>query len=144
MTAGQARRIAGIVGIVFVIVAVVSLFLPGTPPKADEVAKITSYFTDKRGDILASNYLVGLAFVFFLLFAGALRTYLGAVDPSGLRAGSGMLAGGVAAAVLIFAGTAVINGAAFQVAKAGDANLNHALYDVGNDLFFMTGFAFAV
>jgi hypothetical protein len=46
--------------------------------------------------------------------------------------------------VLIFAGTAVMNAAVFQVASAGDANLNHALYDVANDLFFMVGFAIAV
>jgi hypothetical protein len=144
MTAQQARRVAGIMGIAFVVIGVISIFLPGTPPKADEVSKITSYFADKRGSILAANYLTCVAFVFFLLFVGGLRTYLGAVDPTGLRAGSGMLAGGVAAAVLIFAGTGVLNGAVFQVASAGDANLNHALYDIANDIFITTGFAFAV
>jgi hypothetical protein len=55
-----------------------------------------------------------------------------------------LLAGGVAAAGLIFAGTGVLNGAVFQVASAGDANLNHALYDIANDIFITTGFAFAV
>jgi hypothetical protein len=55
-----------------------------------------------------------------------------------------MLAGGVAAASMVIAGTAVLNGAVFQVASAGDANLNHALYDVSNDLVFASGFGFAV
>jgi hypothetical protein len=144
MTAQQARRMAGIVGIGFVVIGVISVFLPGTPPKADEVSKITEYLTDKRGSILAANYLTFIAFVFFLLFVSGLRTYLGAVDPTGLRAGSALLAGGIAAAGLVLAGTAVINGAVFQVASAGDENLNHALYDVANDLFIATGFAFAV
>ena len=130
-------------GILFVVLGVISLFLPGAPPKADEVAKIGTYLTDKRGSILAANYLVCLAFVFFLLFVGALRSHLGAADRTGIRPGSAALAGGVAAASMVIAGTAVLNGAVFQVAAAGDANLNHALYDVSSDLFFGAGFGFA-
>jgi hypothetical protein len=143
LTVDQARRLGGLVGIVFVVLGVVAVFLPGTPPKADEVSKIATYFTDKRGSILAANYLTCLAFVFFLLFVGALRSQFGVVDRTGVRPGSAMLAGGVAAASMVIAGTAVLNGAVFQVASAGDANLNHALYDVANDLFFASGFGFA-
>ena len=55
-----------------------------------------------------------------------------------------MLGRAVLAVSMIFAGTAVLNGVVFQVASAGDANLNHALYDVANDLFLATGFGFAV
>jgi hypothetical protein len=144
LTADQARRLGGVVGILFVVVAVVGILLPGTPPKADEVTKIGTFFTDKRGSILAANYLTCVAFVFFLLFVGALRSHLGAADRTGLRPGSAALAGGVVGASMVIAGTAVLNGAAFQVAGAGDANLNHALYDVANDLFFASGFGFAV
>jgi hypothetical protein len=143
LTADQVRRFGGVVGIVFVVIGVVAVFLPGTPPKADEVSKIATYFTDKRGSILAADYLTCLAFVFFLLFVGALRTHVGVADRTGIRPGSAMLAGGVAAASMVIAGTAVLNGAVFQVASAGDANLNHALYDVANDLFFASGFGFA-
>ncbi len=144
LTVERVRRLGGLVGIVFVVLGLVAVFLPGTPPKADEVSKIATYFTDKRGSILAANYLTCLAFVFFLLFVGALRSHFGAADRTGTRPGSAMLAGGVAAASMVIAGTAVINGAVFQVASAGDVNLNHALYDVSNDLFFASGFGFAV
>src|SRR5437870_9576994 len=144
LTLDRARRLGGVMGILFVVIAVISLFLPGAPPKANEVAKIGTYLTDKRGSILAANYLVCLAFIFFLLFVGALRSHLGAADRTGIRPGSAALAGGVAAAGMVLAGTAVLNGAVFQVAGAGDANLNHALYDVSNDLFFAAGFGFAV
>ncbi|MFN2616858.1 MAG: hypothetical protein ABR581_07005, partial [Thermoleophilaceae bacterium] len=96
LTMDRVRRMGGAAGIAFVIIALVALFLPGTPPKADEVSKITSYFMDKRGGILASNYLVGLAFTFFLLFLASLRAHLGAGDRSGARPGSAALAGGVA------------------------------------------------
>ncbi len=144
LTTDQARRLGGLVGIVFVVLGVVAVFLPGTPPKADEVSKITTYFTDKRGSILAANYLTCLAFVFFLGFLGALRTHFRVADRTGIQPGSAMLAGGVAATSMVIAGTAVLNGAVFQVANAGDANVNHALYDVANDLFFASGFGFAV
>jgi hypothetical protein len=144
LTVDRVRRLGGLVGILFVVLAVVALFLPGTPPKADEVSKIASYFSDKRGSILAANYVTCLAFAVFLLFVGALRSYFGAADRTNLRPGSTMLAGGVLAVSMIFAGTAVLNGAVFQVASAGDTNLNHALYDVANDLFLASGFGFAV
>jgi hypothetical protein len=144
LTADNLRRAGGAVGILFIVIGLFGFFLPGQVPKADEVAKITGFLTDKRGSILAANYLTCLAFAFFLLFVGALRAFLGASDPTGLRVGSAMLAGAVVATTFVMAGSAVINGAVFQVAGAGDANLNHALYDVANDLFFASAFGFAV
>jgi hypothetical protein len=144
LTADRVRRWGGLIGIVFVVLGLVSLFLPGTPPTADEVSKIAAYFTEKRGSILAANYLTCFAFAVFLLFAGALRSCFRTADQTGTGPGSTMLAGGVVAVSMILAGTAVLNGAVFQVAGAGDASLNHALYDVANDLFFASGFGFAV
>jgi hypothetical protein len=76
VTVDRVRRLGGIVGIAFVVLGVIAIFLPGTPPKAHEVSRIAGYFTDKRGSILASNYLNCLAFALFLLFVGALRSYL--------------------------------------------------------------------
>ena len=143
MTVDRARRAGGLAGILFVVAGVVSLVLPGSPPKADETAKITGYFADKHNEILASNYIAGIAFLLFLLFAGALRAHLGAADRGGLRPGGTMLAGAAVTAALVLAGTAVVNGAVFQVAAANDANLNHALYDVASDLFVAMGFALA-
>ena len=67
MTIDKVRRLGGIVGIAFVVLGAIAIFLPDTPPKADEVSKIAGYFTDKRGSILASNFLTCLAFVLFLL-----------------------------------------------------------------------------
>jgi hypothetical protein len=144
VTADGVRRLGGIVGIAFVVLGVIAIFLPGAPPKADEVSRVAGYFTDQRGSILASNYLTCLAFALFLLFVGALRSFFGAADQTGVRPGSTMLGGAVLAVSMIFAGTAVLNGAVFQVASAGDTNLNHALYDIANDLFLATGFGFAV
>jgi hypothetical protein len=139
----RVRRVSGVTGILFVIAGVVAFILPGLPPKADEVAKIGTYFTGKRSELLAGNFVLGVAFVLFLIFAGALRAYLSAGDREGLRPGAAMVSGAGAATALTLAGAAVINGAVFQVAAAGDAHLNQALYDIGNDLLIISGFAFA-
>ena len=144
LTADNARRLGAMAGILFVIAAVVSLFLPGTPPQANEVGKITTYFADSRGGILASDFLLGLAFAFFLLFAAALRSHLGAEDPTGARPGAAVLVGAAAGAALILAGAAVFNGAVFQPSVLKDPNLGPALYYVANDLYTMVGFALAV
>ena len=141
LTIDRVRRMGGAAGIAFVILALVSVFLPGTPPKANEVGKITSYFIDKRGHILASDYVLGAGFGFFLLFLGSLRTHFGAAGRDGIRPGAGVLAGGAVGAVLTLAGTGVLNAAVFQV--SGNTDVNHALYNLGNDLFFMSSFGFA-
>jgi hypothetical protein len=48
VTADGVRRLGGIVGIAFVVLGVIAIFLPGAPPKADEVSRVAGYFTDKR------------------------------------------------------------------------------------------------
>jgi hypothetical protein len=143
LTASRVRMVGGIAGILFVVFALVGFLLPGAPPKANEAAKITTYLVSKRGDILASDFILGISVTFFLIFVASLRTHLGGADAGGLRPGAIVLAGGVTAVALLLAGTAVTNGAAFRVAAAGDVNLNTALYDTSNGLFFLSGFGFA-
>jgi len=142
-TGRRVRMGGGIAGILFVIFALVGFLLPGAPPKANEMAKITTYFVSKRGDILASDFLIGIAATFFLIFVGSLRVHLGAAGRDGVRPGAILLAGGVAAVALLLGGIALTNGEAFRVAAAGDANLNTALYDTSNGFFFLSGFGFA-
>jgi hypothetical protein len=143
LTLQRAHRLGGVAGILFVVLAAVALALPGSPPKADEVGEIGTFLADKRDEILASNYVLGVAFVFYLLFVGALRSRLAATDRDGLRSGSTMLAGAATTTAMILAGAAVLSGAVFQVGAAGDVNLNHALYDVSSDLFVASGFGLA-
>lgn len=144
LTVDRVRRLGALAGVIFVVLGVIAVLVPGAPPKADEISKITTFLTDKRGSILAANYLTSLGIVFFLLFVGALRSYFGVADQGAIRPGSVMLAGGAVGASMLLASTAVLNGAAFQVASAGDGSLNHALFDVSSDLYFASGFGFAV
>ena len=83
----RARQLGAAAGVLFVVVALVALFLPGAPPKANEVAQITTWFTEKRGAIMAGNALAGLAFALFLLFASALRAHFAAEDRTGTPPG---------------------------------------------------------
>jgi hypothetical protein len=137
------RSLGGLAGLGFAVMALVGFLLPGSPPKATEVAKIGTYLVDKRSEILAGDYIVGVAFVLFLIFVACLRLEFGAAERE-TRPGAVALGGGVAATTLIMAGAAVLNGAAFVVGGAHDPTLNLALYHVSNDLFFMSGLAIAV
>jgi hypothetical protein len=56
VTVDRVRRLGGIVGIVFVVLGVIAIFLPGAPPKAAEVSKIAGYFIDKRGSISRATF----------------------------------------------------------------------------------------
>jgi hypothetical protein len=143
LTRERIRRLGAAAGLAFAVTALVGFLLPGTPPKATEVVKIGTYLVDKRSEILASDYIVGVAFVLFLIFVACLRLEFGAADRE-TRPGTVALAGGVAASTLIMAGTAVLNGAAFVVGGAHNPTLNLALYHVSNDLFFMSALAIAV
>jgi hypothetical protein len=143
LTRDRIRRLGAAAGLVFAVTALVGFLLPGTPPKATEVVKIGTYLVDKRSEILAGDYIVGVAFVLFLIFVACLRLEFGAADRE-TRPGAVALAGGVAASTLIMAGAAVLNGAAFVVGGAHNPTLNLALYHVSNDLFFMSGLAIAV
>jgi hypothetical protein len=142
MTADRVRRGAGLAGIIFAILAAVALALPGSPPKADEASKITGYFSDKHDAILAGNYMIGVAFAFFQIFAGALRTHLGGLDREGvMRPGAMPLGAAAAATALTLAGVAILNGPVFY--PTGDDGANRLVYFVGNDVLTIAAFPFA-
>jgi hypothetical protein len=145
------RRLGALAGIAFVIVVLVAFFIPGTPPKADEAPReITEYFADKQREIQISTYLLGLAFAFFLVFLAGLRNYVagwGERDEPGDRdrtLASATVLGGSIGAVLILAGAALINAGVYRTTGVGSNEGNRLLYDIGNQVFTMSGFGFAV
>src|SRR3954470_5206331 len=138
------RRLTAIAGLLLAVFFLVGLLLPGTPPKADDsVQKITAFLTDKRSELLAGNFSLGLGGAAFLVFAGGLRRYLAAAgrDAGGLAAAA--FAGAVAGVSLLLAGAAVLNGIAFEAAPAG-GDLVRAFFDTAGSLFAMAGFALFV
>jgi hypothetical protein len=128
---------AGVAGIVLV---VVGLALPGTPPRtSDPVEKVTRTLLEHRGDFLASTYVLAIGCLLLLLFMGALRAHLGGEQ----ALSSAAFGSGVAGIVLLMAGAAVFDGLSFTAAGMHDGAVVRAFVDVGNALLAMSGLAFA-
>jgi len=64
-------RWAGIAGVVFVVLILVTVFATGQPPQADDpIDKIRTFFVDHRSGLIAAN-LAGLVAIPFVLWFGA-------------------------------------------------------------------------
>jgi hypothetical protein len=141
----QVGRADALTGIAAVLLLVVGFGLPGAPPKADDSAlKITHFFVDHRGSILAGMLLVGLSQAFFVWWVGTLRRYLvgAAREDDGLA--DVAFGGGLVGAALTLAGSALLAAAVFKVAKLGNLTVNRALFDLSGNVFVIGGFVFAV
>ncbi len=141
----RGRRFDALTGLAFVVLLLVGLLLPGTPPKADDsIVKISSFFHDNRGAILAGDFIVGVSIVAFFWFLGAVRSYLRAAEGGEGRLSAAAFGGGIAAAALLLAGAATVNAISFKIADAPAPATIRALFDLSNALFAMSGFPFAV
>jgi hypothetical protein len=142
----KGRRFDAATGVGFAVLAVVGLVLPGAPPKAEDSAtKIVTFFADHRSDILAGNYILGVAAVLFLWWLGSLRSYLRAGEGGEGRLSAAVLAGGVAGIALLLVGAGLTNAIAFKLAgtTGADPNLGRVLYDAAGSIFALAGFGFA-
>ena len=77
----RAVRWAGVAGIVFVVLVVITIVVSGSPPMGDDaVSKIRDYYIDHRSSLLWAN-LVGIVGIPFILwFASCSASYLAAGD----------------------------------------------------------------
>jgi len=77
-------KVAGIAGVLTVIVFVASFILFGTPPGLDDPAgDIREYFEDSGSQIQFSHWLVAVGIaLFFIVFASGVRSLLGPADSS--------------------------------------------------------------
>ena len=143
MTEVSYRRAGGAAGIIAMALLVIGFFLPGSPPKADDsLQEFSSFLVDKRGSILAGDFLIGLGSALFLLWLSSLRGYLGASDRDGTLPRVA-LGGGMIAVALNLVGAALSAGTVFEAAGLGDQTLNRALFDMSTDVFTIAGFAIA-
>lgn len=66
-------RVAALGGVVFVILFVIGLLAPGSPPTVDDPSEeIVQFFTDNRGAILFGTFLIGLGVIAMLWFVASL------------------------------------------------------------------------
>src|SRR5437762_2377401 len=100
-------RIAGLAGVVFVVMILITVFSTGSMPMVDDpVSKIRAYFVDHRSALLVSQLLGMLATPFALWFGVTLRELVRG-DRISNALGTYSLAGLIVTAPLPAAGGAI-------------------------------------
>jgi hypothetical protein len=104
------QRLAAATGLAGVVMFVLSVVIVPTPPRFSRSAHdVSSYLADHGGTIRASQYVTGLAIMFFLWFAGTLWSHLRRVEGDAGRLAQIFLAGAAAlAAVFIMRGGLIV------------------------------------
>jgi len=139
-------RLAPLTGVIFAVVLVAGIFTGGETPDANaSPAKVITYYTTHRSEVETSAILFALSFLFLVLFAGSLRSYLRRTSAAeGLSAL--VLAGGVLMATGALLGTGVEYGLAHQLQHLGPETAQ-ALNFLDQELFLPViggAFVFAI
>jgi hypothetical protein len=99
------RRLAPLTGIVFAALLVVTFFLsPSAPNQHDSGAQVIAHFRLHHSAIMIGNFCGALAVIFFIFFAGSLRSFL-----RGHEGGEGLSAVALGGAVLLGTGGAIFS-----------------------------------
>jgi hypothetical protein len=95
-------RLAPLTGVVFAVLVVIAILTGGETPDANaSPAKVIAYYGSHRSEVETSGIVFALAFLFVVLFAGALRSYLRRT-PAAEGLAAIVLAGGVLMAAGVF------------------------------------------
>ena len=141
----KGRKWDAATGIGFAVLGIVAFALPGSPPKADDPAsEVGSFFADHRKEVLIGTFLLGVAAILFLWFAGTLRSYLRSGEGGEGRLSAASFGGGVAGIALLLVGAAVVNMEAFEFAKQanGTPALAKAVFDASSAFFAVSAMCF--
>jgi hypothetical protein len=136
MSSSRLERLAPLTGVVFAVIFYVAVALTGDEPEADAgAAKAVKYWSDNDSKEIAVSIGGVLAVVFFVWFAGTLRSRL--LEAEG---GAGRLANTAWAGALIFStGLLTLVAISFTAADtAGDVppTVTQTLSALNSDLFF--------
>jgi succinate dehydrogenase/fumarate reductase cytochrome b subunit len=120
------ERWARACGIAFVVLFVVAFIVYGEPPKVNDSAeKIANFYDDHGGRILTADVLFGFAFVFLLVFIGAIASTLREAGKGGW--GAVTIASGAVFLALQAVTGAVVAGLAINIAAVGDEGVVRAV-----------------
>lgn len=127
-------RLAPLTGALFAVVAVVAAFAGEETPDADaSAAKVILYYQAHRSKIETSSLLFAIAFLIFVFFAGALRSYLRRT-PAAEGAAAVVLVGGTIMTIGAALGGAVEYGLAHNISHLSPAAAQ-AVNVVSNEIF---------
>jgi hypothetical protein len=133
-------------GIAFVVLVLVTGFLPGNPPKtSDSAVKITKYFVDRADQIRIVTYVGGLATIAVLFWLGALWRFMRTAEGPGPMLATSAVAGGVFAAVANAASGIIFGTVAILKLQNGiEGGSIRFFYVLGNNFAMAGGFAVIV
>ncbi len=105
-------RFAPLTGAVFFVLTLAAIFTGGETPNANaSVAKVVAYYASHRSAVETSAILIALAFLFLVLFAGSLRSYLRRTPGA-----EGLAALSLAGAVVMAVGALIVTGIEYGLA----------------------------
>lgn len=127
-------RLAPLTGVAFVALAVAGIFSGGETPDANaSPARVIAYYGSHRSEVETSAILFALAFLFMVLFAGSLRSFLRRT-PAAEGLSALVLAGGVLMTAGATLGSGVEYGLAHNLSSLTPATAQ-TLNLLSNELF---------
>jgi len=133
------ERLGAATGIIFVILGVAAYLIAGQPPKAGASSQeVIAYHHDNRDAMQMSNYLWGVAGIFFLWFLGSLRAHLRRAEGDTGRLSAVVFGSGLVAGTLYTVG--VVVAAAIVEHTPEEATLT--LHDVSTQAVQFSSFGF--
>jgi hypothetical protein len=141
------ERYGAATGIVFVILGVIAYIIAGPPPIAEaerKVADVVAHYVDNSDSLVLSNYLWGVAGLFYFWFLGSLRSYLRRAEGETGRLSAVAFGAGIAGGVVFTVGTLVSVALASDIAGAASEELTLALHEVATHAYIYATFAFVV
>lgn len=129
---GRWEQLAAATGIAFVVLAMVSTFMVGNPPKPDDTTqKVVHYLVDKRVLLLVEFGLNGLEMVLLVWFVGVVRSVLRTAEGGNGRLSTIAFGGGLVIFPMGFAGLLPQTAMVWRGAGKTDPALVRLVYDTG-------------
>jgi hypothetical protein len=150
----QWRRLGGVAGLLFVVLTLITVFIPFTTPAADvPTSEIVTVIVDDRTNLLTFGYLLGLGAAVFMVFTAALYSLL--------RRGEGrtggpsviVLAGGIGTSLILVVSQAVLAATIYAADRDAEPEAIRALFELSTPLYtssalmltlFLAGTAFSL
>jgi hypothetical protein len=124
-------QIAAATGIAFVILLVISRLIVPNPPDVNGPPRdIKNYFVDNQNGLLLQAFILGLAGVLFIWFAGTLRAFLRGAEGGAGRLSAISFGGAIGILATLGPTVALSQTITYTVARGSPVSLTHALYEL--------------
>jgi hypothetical protein len=154
MSETQWWRLGGLAGLLFVVLTVITVFIPFTTPAADlPTSEIVRAVVDDRTNLLAFGCILGIAAAVFMVFTAALYSVLRLWEGNGGGPSVIVLAGGIGTSMILVLSQAVLVATIYAADRDADPAAIRALFELATPLYtssalmltlFLAGTAFSL